>query len=62
VSAKYAGSFEDAVLAAVGRAQEGDMILTLGAGSVLQLAPMLLEKLRATGSLSTRVQLSKSTT
>jgi UDP-N-acetylmuramate--alanine ligase len=46
-SAKYAGSFEDAVAAAIGNAQEGDMILTLGAGSVSQLAPMLLEKLQA---------------
>ena len=46
VSAKYAGSFEDAVLAAVENAQDGDMILTLGAGSVSQLALMLLEKLQ----------------
>jgi UDP-N-acetylmuramate--alanine ligase len=46
-SAKYAGSFEDAVLSAVENAHEGDMILTLGAGSVSQLAPMLLERLQA---------------
>jgi UDP-N-acetylmuramate--alanine ligase len=46
-SAKYAGSFEDAVLAATANAQEGDMVLTLGAGSVSQLAPMLLEKLQS---------------
>jgi UDP-N-acetylmuramate--alanine ligase len=45
-SAQYAGSFEDAALAATANAQEGDMILTLGAGSVSQLAPMLLEKLQ----------------
>jgi UDP-N-acetylmuramate--alanine ligase len=45
-SAQYAGSFEDAVLAAVANAQERDMILTLGAGSVSQLVPMLLERLR----------------
>jgi UDP-N-acetylmuramate--alanine ligase len=45
VSSKYAGSFEDAVFAATANAQEGDMILTLGAGSVSQLAPMLLAKL-----------------
>jgi len=43
----YAGSFDDAVLAATANAAEGDMILTLGAGSVSQLAPMLLEKLQA---------------
>jgi UDP-N-acetylmuramate--alanine ligase len=47
VSAKHPGSFEDAVLAAVANAQEGDMILTLGAGSVSQLASMLIEKLEA---------------
>jgi UDP-N-acetylmuramate--alanine ligase len=44
--AKYADSFEDAVLAAIAGAHEEDMILTLGAGSVSQLAPMLLERLQ----------------
>jgi UDP-N-acetylmuramate--alanine ligase len=43
----YAGSFEDAVTAATATARDGDMILTLGAGSVSQLGPMLLEKLVA---------------
>jgi UDP-N-acetylmuramate--alanine ligase len=43
----YAGSFEDAVTAATANARDGDMILTLGAGSVSQLAPMLLEGLQA---------------
>jgi UDP-N-acetylmuramate--alanine ligase len=42
----YAGSFEDAVSAATANARDGDMILTLGAGSVSQLGPMLLEKLQ----------------
>ncbi len=42
----YAGSFEDAVTAATASARDGDMILTLGAGSVVQLGPMVLEKLR----------------
>jgi UDP-N-acetylmuramate--alanine ligase len=42
----YAGSFEDAVTAATGNARNGDMILTLGAGSVSQLGSMLLEKLQ----------------
>jgi UDP-N-acetylmuramate-alanine ligase len=32
--------------AAVSAAQSGDMILTLGAGSVSQLGPMMLEKLQ----------------
>jgi UDP-N-acetylmuramate--alanine ligase len=41
----YVESFEDAVSAATAEAHEGDMILTLGAGSVSQLGPMLLEKL-----------------
>src|SRR5450631_276824 len=42
----YAGSFEDAVTAATASACDGDMILTLGAGSVSHLGPMLLEKLQ----------------
>jgi UDP-N-acetylmuramate--alanine ligase len=49
----YAGSFEDAVTAATAIAREGDMILTLGAGSVSQLGPMLLEKLQG-ATLATR--------
>ncbi|HEY6339655.1 MAG TPA: UDP-N-acetylmuramate--L-alanine ligase [Candidatus Sulfotelmatobacter sp.] len=44
--AAYAASFADAVNAASQAAQEGDMILTLGAGSVSQLGPMILEKLK----------------
>ncbi len=46
-SAQYVGSFADAVNAVAGVAQDGDMILTLGAGSVSQLGPMILEKLKA---------------
>jgi UDP-N-acetylmuramate--alanine ligase len=42
----YASSFAGAVSAATAWALDGDMILTLGAGSVSQLGPMLLEKLR----------------
>jgi UDP-N-acetylmuramate--alanine ligase len=45
--ALYAASFAEAAEAAVAGAQEGDMILTLGAGSVSQLGPMILEKLQA---------------
>jgi UDP-N-acetylmuramate--alanine ligase len=45
--AQYAASFADAVNAAVAGAQDGDMILTLGAGSVSQLGPMVLEQLSA---------------
>ena len=43
---RYATSFADAVGAVAGTAEEGDMILTLGAGSVSQLGPMILEKLK----------------
>jgi UDP-N-acetylmuramate--alanine ligase len=45
-SVQYASSSADAVNAAASAAQEGDMILTLGAGSVSQLGPMTLEKLK----------------
>jgi len=44
-SVRYVSSFEEAVNAATAEAREGDMILTLGAGSVSQIGPMLLEKL-----------------
>src|SRR5262250_3130852 len=43
---QHVGSFADAVSAVSNVAQEGDMILTLGAGSVSQLGPMILEKLK----------------
>jgi len=43
---RYAASFADAVGAVAGTAEDGDMILTLGAGSVSQLGPMILEKLQ----------------
>jgi UDP-N-acetylmuramate--alanine ligase len=45
--ARYATSFADAAEAIVAQANEGDMILTLGAGSVSQLGPMILERLQA---------------
>jgi UDP-N-acetylmuramate--alanine ligase len=44
--AQYVGSFGDAVSAVAAEAEDGDMILTLGAGSVSQLGPMILEKLK----------------
>jgi UDP-N-acetylmuramate--alanine ligase len=46
--AQYTGSFADAVTAATAVAEDGDMILTLGAGSVSQLGPLILEKLKET--------------
>jgi UDP-N-acetylmuramate--alanine ligase len=45
-SARYVGSFADAVGSAADVAEDGDMILTLGAGSVSQLGPLILEKLK----------------
>ena len=45
-SVEYVSSFADAVTSAAAAAQDGDMILTLGAGSVSQLGPMILEKLK----------------
>jgi UDP-N-acetylmuramate--alanine ligase len=43
--AAYAASFGDAVSEVAAVARDGDMILTLGAGSVSQLGPMILEEL-----------------
>ncbi|MFY9912105.1 MAG: UDP-N-acetylmuramate--L-alanine ligase [Candidatus Sulfotelmatobacter sp.] len=43
---KYAPSFADAMTSVVQAAQVGDMILTLGAGNVSQLGPMILEELK----------------
>jgi len=46
-AATYVASFADAATAVATQAQPGDMILTLGAGSVSQLGPMILEKLES---------------
>ena len=43
---KYVSSFENAATSVSAVAQQGDMILTLGAGSVSQLGPMIIEKLQ----------------
>ncbi|HEV3512886.1 MAG TPA: UDP-N-acetylmuramate--L-alanine ligase [Candidatus Sulfotelmatobacter sp.] len=43
---EYAGSFSGAVDSVSSLAEDGDMILTLGAGSVSQLGPAILEKLK----------------
>jgi UDP-N-acetylmuramate--alanine ligase len=45
-STSYANSFADAINGVSVLAQDGDMVLTLGAGSVSQLGPMILEKLK----------------
>jgi UDP-N-acetylmuramate--alanine ligase len=49
----YVPSFSDAVAAAAALAQPGDMVLTLGAGSVSQLATMILENLESANQLGT---------
>ncbi len=46
-TAHYIPSLADAATAAVAASQSGDMILTLGAGNVSQLGPMILEKLKS---------------
>jgi len=46
-SVVHAPSFSDAVAAVAAVAQPGDMVLTLGAGSVSQLGAMILEKLES---------------
>jgi UDP-N-acetylmuramate--alanine ligase len=45
--ARYMPAFDHAAEAIVAAAEKGDMILTLGAGSVSQLGPMILERLGA---------------
>jgi UDP-N-acetylmuramate--alanine ligase len=45
-TAVHVPSFTDAVTAVAALAQPGDMILTLGAGNVSQLGPLILEKLK----------------
>jgi len=44
-SVQYVSSFAEAASSATAVAQDGDMIMTLGAGSVSQLGPMILEQL-----------------
>ena len=42
---QYAASFEEAISRTVAQAEDGDIILTLGAGSVSQASPQVLEAL-----------------
>jgi len=50
--ARYAGSFADAISRIAADAQEGDMVLTLGAGSVSQLGPMILQRIEEQNTVS----------
>jgi UDP-N-acetylmuramate--alanine ligase len=59
--ARYAPSFAEAAEAVVAGAQEGDMILTLGAGSVSQLGPIIIEQLKARHQRIARVPKSLAT-
>jgi UDP-N-acetylmuramate--alanine ligase len=52
-SVVHAPAFSDAVASVAALAQPGDMVLTLGAGSVSQLGPLLLEKLQRANQLGT---------
>jgi UDP-N-acetylmuramate--alanine ligase len=52
--ARYVASFQEAAETVAAQARENDMILTLGAGSVSQLGPMILEILGARNSLTAR--------
>jgi UDP-N-acetylmuramate--alanine ligase len=45
--ARYVASFAEAVETSLAGAETGDMVLTLGAGNVYQLAPMLVERLQS---------------
>jgi UDP-N-acetylmuramate--alanine ligase len=60
--ARYASSFDEAAEAVVAGAHEGEMILTLGAGSVSQLGPMILEKLQARQEMAAEAPRSLATT
>ena len=49
---RYARSFAEAAERAAADAEDGDLILTLGAGSVVQVAPLVLEALRTQVSVT----------
>ena len=51
-SAQYVNSLADAVIKVADAAEDGDMILTLGAGSVSHLGPMILEKLKERNAIA----------
>jgi UDP-N-acetylmuramate--alanine ligase len=46
-TAVYLGSFAEAASAAASLAEEGDLIVTLGAGNISQLGPQILQQLQA---------------
>ncbi len=52
--ASYVSSFSEVVEKVSARAEDGDMILTLGAGSVSQLGPLILDKILTLQTVSPR--------
>jgi UDP-N-acetylmuramate--alanine ligase len=46
-TATFASSFDDAIHQVLAKVEQGDMVLTLGAGNVSQIGPMLLQALRS---------------
>jgi UDP-N-acetylmuramate--alanine ligase len=50
--AVYAGSFSEAAEMAGATAKSGDLVLTLGAGNVVQLGPLVLEALETRAAQS----------
>jgi UDP-N-acetylmuramate--alanine ligase len=48
----YVSSFAEGVAAVADAAQSGDMVLTLGAGNVSQLGPIILEKLHSRDAIA----------
>jgi UDP-N-acetylmuramate--alanine ligase len=52
---QYVSSFADAVAALSATVQAGDMVLTLGAGSVSQLGPMILQQFASKDSMQQQV-------
>ncbi len=51
---RYVSSFAEAAEGVSVAAEDGDMVLTLGAGSVSQLGPMILEKLQSRVTVDSR--------
>ena len=49
--AEYVPSFGDAASSAASQAKSGDLVLTLGAGSVYQIGPIVLDELRKRSAL-----------
>lgn len=47
VEARYASSFDDALELVISEIQDGDMVLTSGAGDIYQVGEMLLNRLKA---------------